>query len=60
MTPLPRSEHNRLLAAIYPIIREHGLKGATMDMVARRLGMSKRTLYEIFQNKSAMIIEVLE
>lgn len=31
-----------------------------MDMVARRLGMSKRTLYEIFQNKSAMIIEVLE
>lgn len=31
-----------------------------MDMVARQLGMSKRTLYEIFRNKSAMIIEVLE
>ena len=31
-----------------------------MDLVARRLGMSKRTLYEIFQNKSAMIFEVLD
>lgn len=60
MTQAPRHEHKRLLAAIYPIIRQHGLKGTTMDMVARQLGMSKRTLYEIFRNKSAMIIEVLE
>ncbi|MDE6010091.1 MAG: TetR/AcrR family transcriptional regulator [Muribaculaceae bacterium] len=53
------SEHERLLQAISPIIVERGLKSTTMDLVARRLGMSKRTLYEIFDNKPAMIREVL-
>ena len=31
-----------------------------MDLVAQRLGMSKRTLYEIFESKTSMIMEVLE
>ena len=60
MNQYSRGEHNQLLTAIFPIILEKGLKCATMDLVARRLGMSKRTLYEIFQNKSAMIFEVLD
>ena len=54
------SERERLLAAIHPIIVEKGIKATTMDLVAQRLGMSKRTLYEIFENKNAMMIGVLE
>lgn len=42
-----------------PILLEKGLKSATMDSVAAELGMSKRTLYEIFESKSQMIKEAL-
>ena len=36
---------------------DKGLKGATMDTVAASLGMSKRTIYEIFESKSDMLKE---
>lgn len=49
-----------LLEAILPIIKEKGLKAATMDYVARQLKISKRTLYEIFENKSDMIMKVYD
>lgn len=52
-------EHQELLSAIHPIIVEKGLKSTTMDLIAQRLGMSKRTLYEIFESKTAMIKEVI-
>lgn len=59
MNPNFRSTHKELLSAIHPIIVEKGLKATTMDLVAQRLGMSKRTLYEIFDSKTSMIKEVL-
>lgn len=39
---------------------EKGLKATTMDTVAKSLHMSKRTLYEIFENKNDMIIQVID
>lgn len=42
------------------IIMEKGLKSATMDGVAASLGISKRTLYELFDSKQEMITAVLE
>ncbi|MBD5181463.1 MAG: TetR/AcrR family transcriptional regulator [Bacteroidales bacterium] len=59
MTENFTAEERRLLTAIYPIIVEKGLKSTTMDLVAHRLGMSKRTLYEIFESKTAMITGAL-
>lgn len=56
---LKDSDYQRLLARIVPIILDKGLKSATMDSVAKALGMSKRTLYEIFDSKSEMIKEAL-
>ena len=35
----------------------HGIKQAKMDDVAKMLGMSKRTLYEIFQDKEDLLLE---
>lgn len=49
-----------LLEAILPIMMEKGLKATTMDTVAKSLHMSKRTLYEIFENKNDMIIQVID
>ncbi|MBP3590649.1 MAG: TetR/AcrR family transcriptional regulator [Muribaculaceae bacterium] len=44
---------------IIRMITENGLKSLTMDRVAATLGMSKRTLYEIFGSKACMIQQTL-
>jgi AcrR family transcriptional regulator len=38
----------------------HGFRGVTMDDLARELGMSKKTLYEYFPAKNALLEAVLE
>lgn len=48
-----------LLAAILPIVLEKGPSRTTMDLVASTLGISKRTLYEIFENKDEMLRAVI-
>jgi AcrR family transcriptional regulator len=60
MTQLNAADEQRLLSAIFPIIIEKGIKATTMDLLAHRLGMSKRTLYEIFDNKTDLIRRVLD
>lgn len=39
---------------------EHGSKTLTMDDMAREFGMSKKTLYQHYRNKEALIEEVLD
>lgn len=53
-------DHSALMEAIAPIILQNGIKAVTMDNVASRLGISKRTLYEIFENKNDMICCVIK
>lgn len=59
MYELSKDDHDRLVDEISAILREKGLRATTMDEVASRLGMSKRTLYEIFENKTEMICCVI-
>lgn len=54
-----KQEYRQLLGKIVEILLEKGFKATTMDSVAAALGMSKRTLYEIFDSKSTMIKEAL-
>ena len=54
---LSKKEYAELIRTISEIVRDKGLKATTMDVVANSLGMSKRTLYEIFGSKSDMIRE---
>lgn len=49
-----------LIESIGRIVAERGIKNCTMDLVAARLSMSKRTLYEIFGSKDEMMAQVLE
>ncbi len=39
---------------------QYGIRSITMDFIALELGISKRTLYETFTNKDALIISCLE
>lgn len=59
MTPAKKEPSDTLLASILPILLERGPKHTTMDTVAARLSMSKRTLYEIFDSKEEMLAAVL-
>ena len=45
------------VAAMY---LEYGIRGVTMDDVAHKLGISKKTLYEYFNDKKALVSAVLE
>lgn len=38
------------------MFKKRGIKGVTMDEIASSLGMSKRTLYEIFENKEDLLV----
>ena len=53
-------QYTKLKEAIFDILLQHGMKKTTMDMVASTLSMSKRTLYEIFENKEQMLEIILE
>lgn len=57
---LKEKDYQNLIDRILPIILHKGLKSTTMDVVAASLGMSKRTLYEIFGSKSEMLKRALE
>ncbi len=53
-------EYHDLMLTIYNMFTSKGLKATTMDSVAAALGISKRTLYEIFENKEEMMSEVFK
>lgn len=57
---LTSEQFEKLVNAIFPILVEKGPSHTTMDYVASRLSMSKRTLYEIFGSKDNMMRDVLD
>lgn len=52
--------HKKVLLETFALIREKGLKATTMNAVANSLGISKRTLYEMFESKDNLLHECLE
>lgn len=57
---LSEKQMSELCNVIMQIMIENGLKGTTMDLVAARLRISKRTLYEIFESKIDMLTTALK
>lgn len=58
-TEISTEQFDELVGRIFPILAEKGPAHTTMDLLARRLSMSKRTLYEIFGSKDEMIKTVM-
>lgn len=50
---------NQFLKKATELFIEHGSKTLTMDDVAREFGMSKKTLYQKYKNKEALLEDVL-
>lgn len=49
------TRESRILDALEQVISEAGLKGASMNAVARAAGMSKRTLYAHYDGRTALV-----
>ena len=48
---------DKILDAAMHDFAAHGIKAVRMDDIAQELGISKRTLYEIYENKEVMLYE---
>lgn len=54
---ISQEQYQKILECFMQSLMKHGLKATTMDSVATALQMSKRTLYEIFENKETIFRE---
>jgi AcrR family transcriptional regulator len=65
MNHMPRREQNRLaketriLEAALSVFAEAGYSGASMDVIARRAGVSKPTLYQYFGSKEQLFEAIM-
>jgi TetR/AcrR family transcriptional regulator, cholesterol catabolism regulator len=50
----------RIIEEAAVMFRTYGIRTVTMDMLANQLGISKRTIYEIFKEKDEIIEAVLK
>lgn len=58
--PASRSElRERIIQTALQSFCTHGIKSITMDDIAASLGISKRTLYEIFSDKESLLEECI-
>lgn len=50
----------KILEAAPPMFYQHGIRKVKMDDIAKRLRISKRTVYEIYADKEDLLLEVLQ
>lgn len=48
-----------ILTESYQLFRKYGVRSLSMDDIARELGISKKTLYQHFENKSDLMSKIL-
>lgn len=50
----------RIISQSLEMFRCYGIKSVTMDDISQKLGISKRTLYEHFENKETLLTECVK
>jgi TetR/AcrR family transcriptional regulator, cholesterol catabolism regulator len=50
----------RIITNAEELFRQYGFKSVTMDDIARQLGISKKTVYQFFADKQAIVTAVLD
>jgi AcrR family transcriptional regulator len=53
-------QRRRMLLAFLELVSEHGLEGAGIGPVCKRAGVSRRTFYEIFDDREACVLVALD
>lgn len=57
--PLRTELRERILAAAMEAFATHGIREIRMDDIAAKLGISKRTLYEVFVDKETLLMQCI-
>lgn len=52
--------HDRVIQKSMELFTQYGIRQVTMDQIAEELGMSKRTIYELFKDKDTLVAECIE
>jgi len=55
-----KEKENEIIRQVAQLYGKYGIKSVTMDDVAHELGMSKKTLYDYFSDKSALVNAVID
>jgi TetR/AcrR family transcriptional regulator, cholesterol catabolism regulator len=50
---------DRIIEGASELFMTYGIRSVTMDSIANRFGMSKRTIYEVFSDKDELLMAVL-
>lgn len=52
--------NERIILKALELFKGSGIRLVTMDQIAEEVGMSKRTIYELFKDKDTLVLECLE
>jgi len=50
----------KILVQTFDLIMKYGIKSVSMDDISKGIGISKKTIYQYFENKKSLIHEVIE
>lgn len=57
---MPEEMKNRILQGAEALFLKYGFKSITMDDISRELGISKKTLYQFFEDKNSLVDQTVE
>jgi len=58
--PKDESKIEEIFAATLELVKEHGLSGITVNMIAKKAGFATGTVYIYFENKEQLIVKLFE
>ena len=53
-------DQQEIIIAAFKQFKLLGFKSVTMDDIARKIGISKKTLYELFKDKDELVLECIK
>lgn len=53
-------QRHRLLSALVEVLGEHGYEGATVGRICKRAGVSRRTFYDLFDDREACFLAAFD
>ena len=56
----PRVSRDSIISATIDLITRHGIRAVRVDEISASLGISKRTLYETFRDKTELVVASIE
>ena len=48
------------MSTAFNLFSQYGIKNVSMDDIAHNMNISKRTIYELFDNKETLLIESMD